>query len=110
TVQLRRSGEAWHPVNAPPRVTGFGGNNRPQAGQPPRLDGIRKGISDGVSKPKPKYEFREGDAVRVVLGAFANFSATVQEVNLDKQKLKVKVSIFGRDTPVELSFSDVEKR
>lgn len=109
-VQMRMSEEVWHLVKDTPRVTGFVGNNRPQEVQPPSIDGLRKGISDGVSKPKPKYEFREGDEVRVVLGAFANFSGTVQEVNVDKQKLKVKVSIFGRDTPVELSFSDVEKR
>lgn len=109
-VQMRMSEEVWHLVKDTPRVTGFVGNNRPQEVQPPSIDGLRKGISDGVSKPKPKYEFREGDEVRVVLGAFANFSGTVQEVNADKQKLKVKVSIFGRDTPVELSFSDVEKR
>jgi transcriptional antiterminator NusG len=109
-VQMRMSEEVWHLVKDTPRVTGFVGNNRPQEVQPPSIDGLRKGISDGVTKPKPKYEFREGDEVRVVLGAFANFSGTVQEVNVDKQKLKVKVSIFGRDTPVELSFSDVEKR
>ena len=90
--------------------TGFIGNNRPQEVQPPHIDGLRKGVSEGASKPKPKYEFHEGDEVRVVVGAFANFSGTVQEVNADKQKLKVKVSIFGRDTPVELAFSDVEKR
>jgi transcriptional antiterminator NusG len=109
-IEMMMGEEAWHLVKDTPKVTGFIGNNRPQEVQPPSIDGLRKGISDGASKPKPKYEFREGDEVRVVLGAFANFSGTVQEVNADKQKLKVKVSIFGRDTPVELSFSDVEKQ
>lgn len=109
-VEMLMGEEAWHLVKDTPKVTGFIGNNRPQEVQPPSIDGLRKGISDGASKPKPKYEFHEGDEVRVVLGAFANFSGTVQEVNSDKQKLKVKVSIFGRDTPVELAFADVEKR
>ena len=59
--------------------------------------------SEGAAKPKTKYSFEVGDEVHVVVGAFANFSGTVQEVNADKQKLKVKVSIFGRDTPVELN-------
>lgn len=109
-VQMRMSEDAWHLVKETPKVTGFIGNNHPQEVQPPSIEGLRKGISEGAVKPKPKYEFHEGDEVRVVVGAFANFSGTVQEVNADKQKLKVKVSIFGRDTPVELNFTDVEKR
>lgn len=109
-IEMLMGEEAWHLVKDTPKVTGFIGNNRPQEVQPPSIDGLRKGITEGAAKPKPKYEFHEGDEVRVVVGAFANFSGTVQEVNADKQKLKVKVSIFGRDTPVELSFSDVEKR
>ena len=109
-VEMVMGEEAWHLVKDTPKVTGFVGNNRPQEVQPPSIDGLRKGISEGAVKPKPKYEFHEGDEVRVVVGAFANFSGTVQEVNADKQKLKVKVSIFGRETPVELNFTDVEKR
>lgn len=109
-IEMMMGEEAWHLVKDTPKVTGFVGNNRPQEVQPPSIDGLRRGISEGAAKPRPKYEFREGDEVRVVVGAFANFSGTVQEVNSDKQKLKVKVSIFGRDTPVELNFSDVEKR
>lgn len=109
-VQMKMGEDAWHLVKDTAKVTGFVGNNRPQEVQPPSIEGLRKGISEGAVKPKPKYEFHEGDEVRVVVGAFANFSGTVQEVNADKQKLKVKVSIFGRDTPVELNFTDVEKR
>ncbi len=109
-IEMLMGEEAWHLVKDTPKVTGFVGNNRPQEVQPPSIDGLKKGITEGASKPKPKYSFHEGDEVRVVLGAFANFSGTVQEVNADKQKLKVKVSIFGRDTPVELAFTDVEKR
>lgn len=109
-IEMAMGEEAWHLVKDTPKVTGFVGNNRPQEVQPPSIDGLRRGISEGAVKPKPKYEFHEGDEVRVVVGAFANFSGTVTEVNADKQKLKVKVSIFGRPTPVELNFSDVEKR
>ena len=76
----------------------------------PHIEDLRKGIIEGAVKPKPRHQFQEGDEVRVVVGAFANFSGTVQEVKPDKQKLKVMVSIFGRPTPVELDFAHVEKR
>ena len=92
------------------KVTGFIGNQRPQEVKPPHIEDLRKGIVEGAVKPKPRHQFQEGDEVRVVVGAFANFSGTVQEVKPDKQKLKVMVSIFGRPTPVELDFSHVEKR
>ena len=78
--------------------------------KPAHFDDLRRVIVEGSVKPKPRHQFNEGDEVRVVVGAFANFSGTVQEVNPDKQKLKVMVSIFGRPTPVELDFSHVEKR
>ena len=93
-----------------PKVTGFIGNQRPQEVKPPHIEDLRKGITEGAVKPKPRQQFQEGDEVRVTVGAFANFSGTVQEVKPDKQKLKVMVSIFGRPTPVELDFSHVEKR
>ncbi len=109
-VEMVMGEDAWHLVKNTPKVTGFIGNQRPQEVKPPHIDDLRKGIVEGAVKPKPRYEFREGDEVRVVVGAFANFSGTVQEVKPDKQKLKVMVSIFGRPTPVELNFSDVEKR
>jgi transcriptional antiterminator NusG len=78
--------------------------------KPPQVEDLRRGITEGAVKPKPKQQFAVGDEVRVTVGAFANFSGTVQEVNADKQKLKVMVSIFGRPTPVELEFGHVEKR
>ena len=109
-VEMDMSEEAWHLVKDTPKVTGFIGNQRPQEVKPPHIDDIRKGIVEGAVKPKPRHQFNEGDEVRVVVGAFANFSGTVQEVKPDKQKLKVMVSIFGRPTPVELDFSHVEKR
>lgn len=109
-VEMVMGEEAWHVVKDTPKVTGFVGNQKPQEVKPPHIEGIRKGITEGAVKPKPRQQFQEGDEVRVVVGAFANFSGTVQEVKPDKQKLKVMVSIFGRPTPVELDFSHVEKR
>jgi transcriptional antiterminator NusG len=109
-VEMLMSEEAWHLVKETPKVTGFIGNQKPQEVKPPHIEDMRKGITDGAVKPKPRQQFQEGDEVRVTVGAFANFSGTVQEVKPDKQKLKVMVSIFGRPTPVELDFSHVEKR
>ena len=109
-VEMEMSEHVWHIVKDTPKVTGFIGNQRPQEVKPPHIEDLRKGIVEGAVKPKPRHQFNEGDEVRVVVGAFANFSGTVQEVKPDKQKLKVMVSIFGRPTPVELDFSHVEKR
>ena len=109
-VEMEMSETIWHLVKDTPKVTGFIGNQRPQEVKPPHIEDLRKGIVEGAVKPKPRHQFQEGDEVRVVVGAFANFSGTVQEVKPDKQKLKVMVSIFGRPTPVELDFSHVEKR
>jgi transcription termination/antitermination protein NusG len=109
-VEMEMSEHAWHVVKDTPKVTGFVGNQKPQEVKPPHIEDLRKGISEGAVKPKPRHQFAEGDEVRVVVGAFANFSGTVQEVKPDKQKLKVMVSIFGRPTPVELDFAHVEKR
>jgi transcriptional antiterminator NusG len=109
-VEMDMSEEAWHLVKDTPKVTGFIGNQRPQEVKPPQIDDLRKIIVEGAVKPKPRVSFEAGDEIRVIDGAFANFSGTVEEVKPDKQKLKVKVSIFGRATPVELDFSQVEKR
>lgn len=109
-VEMVMNDHTWHVVKDTPKVTGFIGNQKPQEVKPPHIEDVRKGISDGTVKPKPRQQFQEGDEVRVIVGAFANFSGTVQEVKPDKQKLKVMVSIFGRPTPVELDFGHVEKR
>ena len=107
-VEMEMSEHAWHLVKDTPKVTGFIGNQRPQEVKSPHIEDLRKGIIEGAVKPKPRHQFQEGDEVRVVVGAFANFSGTVQEVKPDKQKLKVMVSIFGRPTPVELEYWEVE--
>src|SRR5438045_7986900 len=109
-VEMEMSEQVWHLVKDTPKVTGFIGNQRPQEVKPPHIEDLRKGIVEGAVKPKPRHQFQEGDEVRVVVGAFANFSGTVQEVKQDRQKLKVMVSILGRPTPVELDFSHVEER
>jgi transcriptional antiterminator NusG len=108
-VEMEMSEHAWHLVKDTPKVTGFIGNQRPQEVKPPQIDDLRKIIVEGAVKPKPRVSFEAGNQIRVIDGPFANFSGTVEEVNPDKQKLRVKVSIFGRATPVELDFAQVEK-
>lgn len=109
-VQMRMSEQAWHLVKDTPRVIGFIGNQKPRIVPQSEIDSMRRGIVDGTVKPKPRLSFTVGEEVRVLDGAFANFTGTVDEVNPEKQKLKVIVSIFGRPTSVELDFSTVEKR
>src|SRR3984885_11337714 len=109
-VEMEMTEEVWHLVKDTPKVTGFIGDQQPQRVAPPQIDELRKSIVEGAVKPKPRVSFEAGDEIRVIDGAFANFSGTVEEVKPDKQKLRVKVSIFGRATPVELDFAQVEKR
>src|SRR4051812_4125612 len=109
-VEMEMTEEAWHLVKDTPKVTGFIGNQRPQEVRPQEIEDQRRRVVEGAVKPKPRVNFDVGDEIRVIDGAFANFSGTVEEVKPDKQKLKVKVSTFGRATPVELDFSQVEKR
>ncbi|MCA9624392.1 MAG: transcription termination/antitermination protein NusG [Myxococcales bacterium] len=109
-VQMRMSEQAWHLVKDTPRVIGFIGNQKPREVPSAEIESMRRGIVDGTVKPKPRLSFSVGEEVRVLDGAFANFTGTVDEVNPEKQKLKVIVSIFGRPTSVELDFSTVEKR
>ena len=109
-VEMEMSEEAWHLVKDTPKVTGFIGNQRPQEVKLSEIEDQRRRSVEGAVKPKPRVNFEAGDEIRVIDGAFANFSGTVEEVKPDKQKLKVKVSIFGRATPVELDFAQVEKR
>ena len=109
-VKMEMTDETWHLIKDTPKVTGFIGDQKPREVAPPQIDELRKSIVEGAVKPKPRVSFEAGDEIRVIDGAFANFSGTVEEVKPDKQKLRVKVSIFGRATPVELDFAQVEKR
>ena len=109
-VEMEMGEEAWHVVKNTPKVTGFIGNQQPQEVKPPQIDDLRKIIVEGAVKPKPRVSFEAGDEIRVVDGALVNMFGTVEDVKQDKQKLTVKVSIFGRPTRAELDFAQVEKR
>ena len=111
-VEMEMNDRTWHLVKNTPKVTGFVGAAQNQQPPPIPASEVQKltaQISEGALKPKPKIEFEEGDTVRVIDGPFANFNGSVEEVNPDKGRLKVLVSIFGRATPVELDFMQVEK-
>jgi transcriptional antiterminator NusG len=109
-VEMKMSERVWHLVKDTPRVIGFIGNQSPREVPASEIDSMRRGIVEGTVKPKPRFSFVVGEEVRVLDGAFANFTGTVDEVSPEKQKLKVIVSIFGRPTSVELDFATVEKR
>jgi transcriptional antiterminator NusG len=110
-VEMDMTDEAWHLVKSTPRVTGFlgGSANKPSPLPQKEVDQILLQMQEGYEKPKPKVLFETGELVRVKEGPFTDFNARVEEVFYDKSRLKVSVSIFGRDTPVELSFGEVEK-
>lgn len=109
-IQMRMSEKAWHLVKGTTKVTGFLGNQTPVEVRMSEIENARRGTTEGTAKPKPRLSFEVGEEVRVLDGPFSNFTGTVDEVNVDKQKLKLKVSIFGRPTSVELDFSAVERR
>jgi len=110
-VEMDMTDETWHLVKSTPKVTGFIGGSamRPTPISDKEGENILHQIQEGVEKPKPKVLFEAGEAVRVKEGPFTDFHGSVEEVNYDKNKLRVSVSIFGRATPVELDFSQVEK-
>jgi transcription termination/antitermination protein NusG len=109
-VNMELDDETWHVVNDTAKVTGFlGGRNKPTPLTDEEADHILNRMEAGKLKPKPKYYFEEGDEIRVIDGPFANFNGTVEEVNPEKGKIRVLVSIFGRSTPVELEFVQVSK-
>ena len=109
-VRLDLDDETWHIVNDTAKVTGFlGGRREPTPLSDEEADRILNRMEAGKLKPQPKYFFESGDEVRVIDGPFTNFNGTVQEVNPEKGKIKVLVSIFGRSTPVELEFVQVQK-
>lgn len=110
-VQMEMTDETWHLVKSTPKVTGFiGGSAMKPTPVPDReVEAIMNQVKEGVEKPKPKVLFEVGENVRVTEGPFADFNGNVEEVNYDKSKLRVSVLIFGRATPVELDFGQVEK-
>jgi transcription termination/antitermination protein NusG len=110
-VQMEMTDETWHLVKSTPKVTGFiGGSAMKPTPVPDReVESILNQVKEGVEKPRPKVLFEVGENVRVTEGPFADFNGNVEEVNYDKSKLRVSVLIFGRATPVELDFGQVEK-
>ena len=107
----RMDNESWHLVKETPKVMGFIGGtaDRPLPIQDHEADAILQRVQDGVEKPKPKVLFEPGQMVRVVDGPFNDFNGVVEEINYEKSRLRVAVLIFGRSTPVELEFAQVEK-
>ncbi len=109
-VRMELDEQTWHIVNDTAKVTGFlGGRNKPAPITDQEADQILSRMEAGKLKPQPKFYFEIGDDVRVIDGPFTNFNGTVEEVNPEKGKIKVLVSIFGRSTPVELEFVQVSK-
>ena len=108
-VQMDLDQETFHLVKNTPKITGFLGGTNPLPVPEKDINAINNQMTDGAQKPKPRISFEEGENVRVIDGPFANFSGIVEEVKSEKQKVRVLVSIFGRATPVELDFSQVEK-
>ena len=109
-VEMNMSDHAWHVVKNTPKVTGFvGAGTKPTPLSKEEVDHILEQVKTAAEKPKPKYMFEKGEQVRINEGPFTSFNGVVDEVNLDKNTLKVMVTIFGRSTPVELDFLQVEK-
>jgi transcriptional antiterminator NusG len=109
-VEMNMTDNAWHVVKNTPKVTGFvGAGAKPTPLSKDEVEQILTQVKTAAEKPKPKYSFEKGDQVRINEGPFTSFNGTVDEVNLDKNTLKVMVTIFGRSTPVELDFLQVEK-
>ncbi|MEP4891390.1 MAG: transcription termination/antitermination protein NusG [Aliiglaciecola sp.] len=110
-VEMEMNEESWHLVKSVPRVLGFigGTSDRPMPISKKEADAILNRLEESVDKPKPKTLFEPGEVVRVTDGPFADFNGVVEEVDYEKSRLKVSVLIFGRSTPVELEFGQVEK-
>lgn len=103
------SDKSWHLIKSTPKVTSFVGGQKPTPLTPEEVDQIVHHVAVAAEKPKPKFTFSRGETVRITNGPFTSFTGTVEEVNIDKSMLKVMVTIFGRATPVELGFLEVEK-
>lgn len=108
-VQMVMSEETWHLMNSTPRVIEFLGNNHPVALSEREIAEIKERVSAGQEKARPKILFEAGEVVRIKEGPFTDFEGRVEEVMYDKSRLRCFVSIFGRETSVELAFNEVEK-
>ncbi len=110
-VQMEMTDQTWHLVKEVPKVMGFigGTSDRPAPIPDREADKILDRIKEGTERPRPKILFEPGEVVRVIEGPFADFNGVVEEVNYEKSRVRVSVLIFGRSTPVELEFGQVEK-
>src|SRR5689334_20859592 len=111
-VKMDLTDESWHLVKNTPKVTGFlggGGRGRPVPISDAEASRILRQVQEGVERPKPAVSFEVGEQVKVADGPFASFNGTVEDVDEERARLKVAVSIFGRSTPVELDYAQVEK-
>ncbi|MBL4588890.1 MAG: transcription termination/antitermination protein NusG [Alphaproteobacteria bacterium] len=109
-IKMNMNDNLWHLVKDTPKVTDFlGANNKPSPVSEKEAQALLKQIQEGVDRPKPSITFDIGEELKVVDGPFASFNGFVEEIDEDKQRLKVSVSIFGRATPVELEYTQVEK-
>lgn len=110
-VMMEMNDQAWHLVKDAPKVLGFigGSGDKPAPISQKEAESIMQRMQEGVDKPKPKVLFEAGEVVRVTDGPFNDFNGVVEEVDFEKSRLKVSVLIFGRSTPVELEFGQVEK-
>jgi transcriptional antiterminator NusG len=108
-VEMVMNDTTWHLVKSASKVTGFIGGDKPQAVPAHEVEKVAKQMVEGTEKARPHIMFEVGESVTVIDGPFSNFNGTVEEINEEKAKVKVSVSIFGRPTPVELDFIQVEK-
>jgi transcriptional antiterminator NusG len=110
-VQMELNDDTWHLVKSVPKIMGFigGSGDRPSPISDKEAEQILNRVQEGAEKPKPKVLFEPGEMVRVTDGPFTDFNGVVEEVNYEKSRLRVAVLIFGRSTPVELEFGQVEK-
>ncbi len=110
-IQMEMDESTWHLVKSAPRVLGFigGTSDRPAPISDKEAEAILNRVQEGAEKPRPKILFEPGEVVRITEGPFNDFDGVVEEVDYDKNRLRVSVTIFGRSTPVELEFSQVEK-
>ena len=110
-VEMEMNDDTWHLIKSTPKVTGFVGGtaNKPTPISEKEVDKIMQQMKDGDDKPRPKVLFEVGEMVRVKEGPFTDFNGSVEDVNYEKSKIRVSVTIFGRATPVELDFGQVEK-
>jgi transcriptional antiterminator NusG len=110
-VEMIMDDETWHLIRHVPGVLGFigGTSDKPTPLSDQEVDNILQRVQEGVEKPRPKVLFEPGEVVRIIDGPFADFDGVVEDVNYEKSRLRISVSIFGRSTPVELEFGQVQK-